>query len=105
MKYNFCVVLVTLDGEPMTESFVDKDNKPQTRDITVGRLVASQLASSNDPDPLKMMSLAKKMYHSTEPIELDESDKKKIEIFIEENKQLVNLVRAQALHVLSNPIK
>ena len=104
MIYNFNVPVLTLEGAPMKEQYLDKDGKPNEREITVGKLVGAQLATSNDEDPLKMIALAKKIY-GAEPFEMDESDRQKVESFIKSNKQLINLVRAQALEVLSNPVK
>jgi len=66
--------------------------------ITLGKLLASQLASSNKGDALKMFTWAQKCYNG-EKLDLDPSDTSTLKDFIKANESLTVLAKAQLLSV------
>lgn len=66
--------------------------------ITLGKLLASQLASSNKGDALKLFTWAQKCYNG-QPLDLDPSDKDVLKEFIKNSEQLTVLAKAQLLSV------
>ena len=80
--------LVGLDGTAV------KDEKGES--LPVGKLLASQLASANKGDALKMFTWAQKIYNG-ESLDLDKSDEGTLKEFVKTNEQLTVLAKAQIL--------
>lgn len=76
MKFDPNFILKGLNGEELTGEI---DN------IHAGKVLAQALFYSTDKDRLKFHDWALKLYKQ-EPLELDESDRKKLMHFIEESK-------------------
>lgn len=70
-------------------------------EVTVGKLLAGQLASSNKGDALKMFTWAQKVYNG-ETLDLDPSDTSTLKDFIKNNEQLTVLAKAQLLKVFKD---
>lgn len=87
---DFTGLLKGLDGQPI------KDEKNE--DITLGKLLANQLAFTGKGDALKLFSWAQKMYNG-EALELDKSDEGTLKELIKNNEQLTVLAKAQMLTV------
>lgn len=85
--------LLGLDGKPVK----DIDDK----DITIGKLLAGQLAGSNKGDALKLFTWAQKVYNG-EPLELDPSDTSTLKDFVKNSEQLTVLAKAQILGVFKD---
>lgn len=85
--------LLGLDGKPVK----DIDNK----DITIGKLLAGQLAGANKGDALKLFTWAQKVYNG-EPLELDQSDTSTLKDFVKNSEQLTVLAKAQILGVFKD---
>ena len=85
--------LVGLDGKPVK----DIDDK----DITIGKLLAGQLANANKGDALKLFTWAQKVYNG-EPLELDPSDSSTLKDFVKNSEQLTVLAKAQILGVFKD---
>lgn len=66
--------------------------------VTLGKLLASQLASSNKGDALKLFTWAQKCYNG-QALDLDPSDKDVLKEFIKNSEQLTVLAKAQLLSV------
>jgi hypothetical protein len=66
--------------------------------VTLGKLLATQLASANKGDALKLFTWAQKVY-SGETLDLDPSDETTLKEFIKSNEQLTVLAKAQLLSV------
>lgn len=79
-----------LDGKEVT----DYDGKP----VTLGKLLAAQLASANKGDALKMFTWAQKCFNG-ESLDLDPSDESTLKDFIKGNESLTILAKAQLLSV------
>lgn len=79
-----------LDGKEVT----DIDGKS----ITLGKLLSTQLASSNKGDALKLFTWAQKCYNG-EALDLDPSDKTTLKDFINNSEALTVLAKAQLLSV------
>lgn len=90
---DFSTKLTGLDGQTVT----DFDGK----EITLGKLLASQLASTNKGDALKLFTWAQKVYNG-EPLDLDPSDAATLKEFIKGNEQLTVLAKAQLLTVFKD---
>lgn len=90
---DFNQTLKGLDGQPV------KDEKDQ--EITLGKMLANQLAFSNKGDALKVFGWAQKIY-AGEPLELDKSDESALKSLIKENEQLTNAAKAQLLSVFKD---
>ena len=86
----------TLKGLDGTE-VKDGDGK----DITLGKLLAGQLASANKGDALKLFTWAQKVY-SGDTLDLDASDEGTLKDFIKNNEQLTVLAKAQLLSVFKS---
>lgn len=69
--------------------------------ITLGKLLASQLASSNKGDALKLFTWAQKVYNG-EALDLDPSDETTLKEFIKGNESLTVLAKAQLLSVFKS---
>jgi hypothetical protein len=88
IRVNFNTNLVGLDGEEIGED-------------SLAKLVAGAMAASSEGDSVKMYHWATKLWDGKELL-LDNSDFKAIENFIKDGKHhLTNLVRGQALNVMS----
>lgn len=96
-KYTFMLdfnqTLKGLDGQEV------KDEKSEA--ITLGKMLAGQLAFSNKGDALKLFNWAQKMYNG-EPLELDKSDEATLKTFVKDNEQLTILAKAQLLSVFKD---
>jgi len=90
---DFNQTLKGLDGEAVK----DMDGK----EVAVGKLLASQLASSNKGDALKMFTWAQKVY-AGEQLDLDPSDTSTLKSFVKDNEQLTVLAKAQLLMVFKD---
>lgn len=76
-----------------------KDDKNEV--ITLGKLLANQLAFSSKGDALKIFNWAQKMY-AGEVLELDKSDESTLKDLIKNNEQLTVLAKAQLLSVFKD---
>jgi hypothetical protein len=83
---NFNKPIVALDGTVVSE------------DITLGKVLAAQLASANKGDALKLFTWAQKL-HNGQELDLDPSDEATLKDFIKQNDQLTVLAKAQLLQV------
>lgn len=90
---DFNVTLKGLDGQEVK----DEKNAP----ITVGKMLANQLAFTNKGDALKLFNWAQKMYNG-ETLDLDKSDESVLKEFVKNNEQLTVLAKAQILTVLKD---
>ena len=82
-----------LDGQTI------KDEKNE--DVTLGKLLANQLAFTGKGDALKLFAWAQKMYNG-ETLELDKSDESTLKELIKNNEQLTVLAKAQMLTVFKD---
>lgn len=69
--------------------------------ITLGKLLSSQLASTNKGDALKLFTWAQKCYNG-EVLDLDPSDESTLKDFIKNNESLTVLAKAQLLSVFKS---
>lgn len=90
---DFNVTLKGLDGQEVRD---EKDSP-----ITVGKMLANQLAFTNKGDALKLFSWAQKMYNG-EALDLDKSDEAVLKELIKSNEQLTVLAKAQILTVFKD---
>lgn len=90
---DFNKALKGLDGQEV------KDEKNES--LPVGKLLASQLASANKGDALKMFTWAQKVY-AGEALDLDKSDEGTLKEFIKSNEQMTVLAKAQLLEVFKD---
>lgn len=90
---DFNKALKGLDGTDV------KDEKNES--LPVGKLLASQLASANKGDALKMFTWAQKVY-AGEALDLDKSDEGTLKEFIKSNEQMTVLAKAQLLEVFKD---
>lgn len=90
---DFNKALKGLDGQEV------KDEKNES--LPVGKLLASQLASANKGDALKMFTWAQKVY-AGETLDLDKSDEGTLKEFIKSNEQMTVLAKAQLLEVFKD---
>lgn len=89
---DFTKHLVGLDGETIK----DADGP-----VTLGKLLAAQLAFTNKGDALKLFTWAQKCYNG-EALDLDKSDEGTLKDFIKNNEQLTVLAKAQLLEVFKD---
>lgn len=82
-----------LDGKEI------KDEKDEV--ITLGKMLANQLAFTGKGDALKLFTWAQKMYNG-ETLDLDKSDEGVLKEFIKSNEQLTVLAKAQLLTVFKD---
>jgi len=90
IKVDLNVPLKGLDG-----TVVNENGTP----LTCGKVLANQLASASEGDAIKMYGWAVKMYEN-QPVEVDDSDFKKMRDFTEASKQMSILAKAQILSAL-----
>jgi hypothetical protein len=90
---DFNANLKGLDGQEI------KDEKNEV--ITLGKMLANQLAFTGKGDALKLFSMAQKMYNG-EVLDLDKSDEGVLKEFIKNNEQLTVLAKAQLLTVFKD---
>lgn len=90
---DFNQTLKGLDGSAVQ----DVDGK----DVTVGKLLAGQLASANKGDALKMFTWAQKVYNG-EALDLDPSDTTTLKDFVKNNEAMTVLAKAQMLSVFKD---
>ena len=90
---DFNQTLKGLDGTDL------KDEKDVV--ITLGKMLASQLAFSNKGDALKLFNWAQKLYNA-ETIDLDKSDCETLKSFVKDNEALTILAKAQLLNVIKD---
>lgn len=76
----------------------------QIDDATIGRVLATNLANSNEGDPVKWMIWATLLYKGS-PIEIDKSDFEKLRRFVENHRQLTNLAKAAILEQMDDQYK
>ena len=82
-----------LDGNAVK----DGDDK----EITLGKLLATQLASANKGDALKLFNWAQKCYNG-DKLDLDPSDSSTLKEFIKSSEALTVLAKAQLLSVFKD---
>lgn len=87
---DFNVALKGLDGKEI------KDEKDQS--VTLGKLLANQIAFNGKGDALKLFNWAQKMY-AGEALELDPTDTDVLKEVIKNNDQLTILAKAQLLAI------
>ena len=87
---DFNVTLKGLDGKEV------KDDKGET--LTIGKLLANQIAFTNKGDALKLFNWAQKMY-AGEALDLDPTDTDTLKTLIKDNEQLTILAKAQLLAI------
>jgi hypothetical protein len=92
MALDFNQPLKGLDGTEI------KDEKNEV--ITLGKMLAGQLASASKGDALKLFGWAQKTYNG-ESLELDKSDEDTLKEFIKSNEHLTVLGKAQLLSVFN----
>lgn len=73
-----------------------KDEKGEF--ITLGKMLANQIAFINKGDALKLFNWAQKMY-AGEVLELDPTDTDTLKTLIKDNEQLTILAKAQLLAI------
>lgn len=89
---DFNQTLKGLDGKEVKEG----DNA-----LTLGKLLANQLAFTNKGDALKLFTWAQKCWNGEE-LDLDKSDEQTLKDFIKNNEQLTVLAKAQLLEVFKD---
>ena len=89
---DFNAALLGLDGKPV------KDETAQ--EITLGKMLANQIAFSGKGDALKLFGWAQKMY-AGETLDLDATDTETLKTLVKDNEQLTILAKAQLLKVFS----
>jgi hypothetical protein len=94
MNYSFAIVALDLSGKEMLDT-------NGSTGITLGRILANSLVSQSKGDALKFYDWAKKMYKG-EPVNLDRSDVKTLQEYINNDQSLTVLAKAQILEVLEN---
>jgi cell division septal protein FtsQ len=80
---------------------IDLDGKEVEREVTLGKILANQLVSSTEGDPLKFFDWAMR-FNKGETVELDRSDYEKLKDFVTKSKTLTNLSKGQILPLLEN---
>jgi hypothetical protein len=87
---DFNVTMKGLDGKEMLDA--------EGKTLALGKLLASQLASTNKGDALKFFTWAQKVYNG-DTLDLDPSDESTLKEFIKNNESLTVLAKAQLLSV------
>lgn len=87
MKIELTTPITGLDGKPANE-----EGKP----VSTGKVLSTNLAQATEGDSLKFYGWAQKLY-ADQPIEVDDSDFKKLKEFVEGAKTLTHLAKAQIL--------
>ena len=97
LTINFNKAFLNLDGS---------ENKDPLRDepITLGKILAGQMANSNQGDPLKLSIWAMSMYKG-ESIPMDKSDIDALRTFIKSSQNLTNLMKFQMLEIIDDAEK
>lgn len=85
--------LLGLDGKPVKDS--------DGQELSLGKLLANQIAFSGKGDALKLFSWAQKIY-AGEPLELDKSDENTLKELIKNNEVLTIMAKAQLLSVFKD---
>jgi hypothetical protein len=93
MQVNLNKPLIGLDG-------VEAKDPVRSEAITLGKLLAGQLANHNQGDPLKLSSWAMKLYNGKPIMIPDKSDLDTLKTFIKTSQQLTNLMKAQMLEAI-----
>ncbi len=78
----------------------DLDNKEINESLPACQILANALATFNEGDPLKYISLALKL-HECKPISIDASDRQLLINFVTPYKGFNNLVKFQILEELN----
>lgn len=89
---DFNTSLLGLDGKPVLDE--------AKQEITLGKMLANQIAFSGKGDALKLFGWAQKMY-AGETLDLDATDTETLKTLIKDNEQLTILAKAQLLNVFS----
>lgn len=89
---DFNVALLGLDGKPVQDETAQQ--------ITLGKMLANQIAFSGKGDALKLFGWAQKMY-AGETLDLDATDTETLKTLVKDNEQLTILAKAQLLKVFS----
>ena len=91
-----------LDFEKPMKGLDDQPVKDvNEKDVTLGKVLASQLAGASKGDALKMFTWAQKLYNGVQ-LDLDPSDSSFLKEFIKNNEQLTVLAKAQMLLVFKD---
>lgn len=93
MKIDLNVPVLDLAGVPIKES----GNSPEI--VTCSRLLSNNLIQGSKGDAIKFYDWAQALYKN-QPIEVDNSDFKKIRSFIDESEGVSILAKAQILKAL-----
>lgn len=84
--------LLALDGKPVLDE--------TKQEITLGKMLANQIAFSGKGDALKLFGWAQKMY-ANEVLDLDATDTETLKSLIKDNDQMTILAKAQLLEVFN----
>jgi hypothetical protein len=87
---DFNTTMKGLDGQEVS------DESGNT--VSLGKILAGQLASANKGDALKLFTWAQKVYNG-DTLDLDPSDESTLKEFIKNNESLTVLAKAQLLSV------
>lgn len=91
-----------LDFNQNLKGLDGKEIKDETGEvITLGKMLANQLAFTGKGDALKLFNWAQKMYNG-ETLDLDKSDESVLKELIKSNEQLTVLAKAQLLTVFKD---
>ena len=93
-EYNFNIPMVGLDGQPMQISPSDSNH------AMLGVMLAPLIAQSQSDDPVKSWGWAQSLYQG-KSLQLDKSDVDKFKKTIRDLKQATDMLKAQALEVVS----
>lgn len=93
MNIQFNKAMLNLADEPI------KDEKGN--DLTCGRVLANSLVNQSEGDSIKYLDWARKLYKG-EPLNLDRSDRKNLEEFVQRAKDITVLAKGQLLEILDN---
>jgi len=91
ISINLNIPIKDLDGKPL-----DAANAP----ATLGKMLASVLASSNQGKAIKMLDWALAL-HGGEVIELDNEDYGTLRSFVEDSTTMTNLAKGQILRLMA----
>lgn len=85
-------------NKPMTALSGENLKDENGKDIMLGRVLSSQLASTSKGDALKYFTWAQKLYNG-QALDLDPSDKATLKDFISSSDSLTVLAKAQLLSI------
>lgn len=92
MNYSFNLPALDLSGKALKDPSDDSD-------LTLGRILANSLVSQAKGDAMKYLDWGRRMY-AGDPVNLDRSDVKTLQEFINTSEQLTVLAKGQLLDIL-----